>query len=179
VSNIDDDIQDETPEDMRERRRLADENKTTKDLLAKQAKEILFLKAGIDPDTKLGGLLLKTFEGSDPEALKAEATELGYFTKGTEPPAARFDPLEASQQLLRQSISGGNAPTGETERLPEGEAALAAFYRQIESGVPREQAAQDVAARLLGAGWGGDKSLHFDAEAHRRAAAQLEGARGR
>ncbi|MCO1498224.1 hypothetical protein, partial [Limosilactobacillus reuteri] len=77
MSNITDHDDDQTPETnagLREAARLGKEAQARAEQLAR---ENLFLRAGVDLDSKVGKMLFKTWEGDDIDALKAEAGELG------------------------------------------------------------------------------------------------------
>src|ERR1019366_972961 len=86
---------------------------------ASSKRELAFLKAGVDTETKAGKLLLKAYDGdlSDVEALKAEAAELGALRgpppTGTELPQTP-DPGQGSVNLetgsgARQELAGGTS----------------------------------------------------------------------
>lgn len=163
--------------DLRALRQQAKEGKTAQAELAQIRKENLFLKAGVDPNTKLGGLLFRTFDGTEAEALKAEAAELGYFRGVTTEETAserKFTEGETEQQKFRQGLSGGIQPA-ETQTPNPVDAAYSEFHGSVSKGVPRNRAAVDVMAQILGAGLGGDKRVLWDPAAHFAEAERLEG----
>ena len=95
-------------DNLKELRRAADEGRTAKAEAEAAKRELAFVKAGVDTDTKIGKLLLKTYEGDlTAEAIKAEALELGAIK--AEAPAttatttATLD--EQSQSLERQGLA--------------------------------------------------------------------------
>lgn len=134
-------------------------------------RQILFMKAGIDLDTKLGKMLYRTFEGNDLDALKAEATELGML--GNSPSQADLDAeAERSAEDTRrssaqQSLSGGRAgaPTIE-EGLDPRHAALESFQIDLRQGVDRDEAQQNAISKVLSAAANGDRRVAWNHEAH-------------
>ena len=110
------DQEDDTPTIKLLRAQLKESRGASKANAAAQ-RELAFLKAGVDTDTKAGKLLLKAYDGdlSDVEALKAEAAELGALRgpppTGTELPQTP-DPGQGSVNLetgsgARQELAGG------------------------------------------------------------------------
>jgi ribosomal protein L12E/L44/L45/RPP1/RPP2 len=144
-------------------------------------KELLFARAGIDTETKLGKLLFRTFEGTDVNELKTEAAELGIApASSTPPPAARgAQDDEQDQADFRRTFSGGDAPDGRDEGPHPLDDALGNFYADVKRGTPRESAALAAIDRILVAGANGDKRVIFDPRAFSQEAAQSgSGARG-
>jgi hypothetical protein len=147
----------ETPESLRAAAREGRQAAKERD---EARRELLFTKAGIDIETKLGKLLFETWKGdiTDVAGLRTEAAELGLIG-GTSP-----DPTagQTSQQEFRQTLSGG-APAGAyTPEAPHPvDAAYEQFYGDIAKGVRRSDAALAVIDRVLSAGASGDERVIF------------------
>ena len=111
-------------------------------------RELAFLKAGVDVDSKAGKLLLKAYEGdlSDIEALRTEAQELGALKSGTpvegqtagEPPAA--PPSTGSAD--RNAVAGGE-PLDPNQKKPVELEAREAFEESIKRQKSQEDALVD------------------------------------
>jgi len=136
-------------------------------------RQILFMKAGVDLDTKLGKMLYRTFEGDDLDALKAEALEIG-LTGGTPAPsaadlaaeAARADE-DARRGAAQQSLVGGRSGAPEAHEGPHPrDLALETYQVDVRAGMDIEEARQKAVASVLGAAVAGDKRVVFDHEAH-------------
>ena len=111
--------EDDTPVLKQLRQRLKDTGGENKALKA-QARELAFLKAGVDVETKAGKLLMKSYDGdlADIEALQTEAKELGVYkgpatpgqaaTQGQVQPggSVNLEPQNTGSQL-RQELAGG------------------------------------------------------------------------
>lgn len=137
-------------------------------------KELLFAKAGVDTESKLGKMLLATWEGdlADVDALKAEWAELSPGQsdgqhEDKQPEQAKTpdgfqDPQ--GQQAHRDMASGGNAPTsdGAADRDPV-DVALDLFHSN--RGRPFEDRQVDALQSFVSAFVSGDPRTRFDAQA--------------
>jgi hypothetical protein len=145
MSNDTDTTTPETPEQLR---RAAEDGRQARNENAELRKELLFAKAGIDTDTKIGSLLYKTWEGEDLAALKTEATELGLFSQAAPPPVVTDEDLAI--QDTRSRLAGGD-PAGSI--APEGahpiDQALRGFHEDRKNGVRVEAAQLAAVDRLL------------------------------
>ena len=75
-----DNIDDDAPEHIKKLRSDAEKGRKLESLVAEKDRQIAFLQAGVDTETKLGQMLMKSYEGElTAEAIKAEATEIGMF----------------------------------------------------------------------------------------------------
>lgn len=116
---------------------------------AELKRALLFAKAGIDTDSRLGSMLFKTWEGDDLDALKVEAQELGMYQSSQRGATAE----DASQQDFRQSFATGNAPGAYEEATPDPmDTALRQFQTDLKAGVPRNAAQLAAIDRVLVAG---------------------------
>lgn len=95
-------------------RELREKNKQLEAQLAEAAeakRQLAFVRAGVDLDSKVGQLFYKAYDGElDVEALKAEAAELGALS-GTKPPAKSEDEGHSDEEQRstdeRQGLATG------------------------------------------------------------------------
>ena len=131
---------------------------------ARLKREVLFLKAGIDPEgNKAAQLLFKTWEGDNLDELRAEAKELGIKLPGSEP---EQDPQLKEQQDMRKTLSGGDpAGAGATMSTDPIVEAYSVFHERLKNGTPREDAALEAIDSVFFAASKGDARVIFDPEA--------------
>jgi len=151
----------ETPDSIKNLRQAAEDGSKAKAELAEMRRELLFAKAGIDTDTKIGKMLYRTFEGDDLDALKTEATELGLIGGGTATPAPNED--ELALQQARSGLRGGT-PSGSTppETVDPYADALTHFHDDLQKGARSEAAQLAAIDRVLVAAASGDKRVVFN-----------------
>jgi hypothetical protein len=110
-------------------------------------RELVFAKAGIDTDTKLGKMLLATYDGElTREAILAEAQEIGLVQTETKNPEVPADEKQSTQE--RQTLNNGATPPGENPTHPK-EEAIANGKKVIEDGGKFEQAAGAYISTLV------------------------------
>jgi hypothetical protein len=115
--------------------------------LERMQKELVFAKAGIDTDSKLGKMLLQTYDGElTKEALIAEAQEIGLIEAQTEAPEVTKEEKAGTRE--RQALSNGATPPGENPVHPKQEAVDAA-KRVIEEGGKYDHAAGAYVSTLV------------------------------
>lgn len=146
-------------DNLKELRHLADEGKKALSELESARREMAFMRAGVDTQSKLGQLLLKTYEGElTPEAITAEATELGLVRPATTG-NADVNETERSQSRERSDLaSDSSIDSGDTSEHPH-EAALKAFEAARKNGDTRETAAGAAFAEILKAAHRGDQRI--------------------
>ena len=132
---------------IKELRDAADRGKKASQELDDMKREMAFLKAGVDTDTKAGKLLFKAYDGElDTDLLRAEADELGIL-KGAEPlPPPEPDSTEADVRVAqeRQNLAADQiAPENQTESPYD--AGHREFREMLDAGRPKE----DSAARFI------------------------------
>lgn len=144
-------------EDLKGLRQAADEGRKAK-VEAEQAKrELAFVKAGVDTDTKLGQLLLKTYEGDlTAEAIKAEAMEIGAIkTEAPAPPTTPASLDEQTQSRERQGLA--QEPDVQTDQGQDPyQVAHKGFEEKMAKGMTRERAAGEWGLEILRAARAGD-----------------------
>ena len=129
-------------------------------------RELLFAKAGIDTDSKLGGMLFKTWEGEDLEALRAEGTELGLFATGSAPDVV--DPANSQQSEFRQQLATGSTPGATKLETPDPlDDALIGYHKDVKGGMSAENARLVAIDKMLVAASSGDKRVIYDPSAAR------------
>lgn len=114
-------------------------------------RELAFIKAGVDTDSKLGQLLMKTYDGElTAEAIKAEAEELGAIKAPASAPPAQdeLSDEERAQTRARNDLAAGNTATGAEEPDPH-KTGFAAFEAARHNGEPRDVAAGAYLAEIL------------------------------
>lgn len=131
---------------------------------AAMARELAFLKAGVDTESKVGKLLMKGWEGElDVEAIKAEASEIGALSANATPTPVEVDDGEAESSDERSSLgAGANADQFRTGDPDPQEEAVKAGRKAMAGGATEEDSlgvAFDVIAR---AGAAGDKRAIWD-----------------
>jgi len=135
-------------------------------------RENLFLKAGVDVDSKVGKLLLKAYEGDDIEELKAEYAELVGTPASNTPPVDEARQAEDAQRAAAQQAAAGGRPANQHNDF-EGEhpmtQALGKFHKNQADGMDRNEAADDAFAFLLSKAAQKDPRLNFNQGAHNEA----------
>lgn len=139
-------VQEEVPS-VKELRDAADRGRKATQELDGVRREMAFLKAGIDTDTKAGQLLLRAYDGElTVEAIKTEADELGLF-KAPAVPTAVAQETRATDEAAsaeRQALTDNSVPPGTTTESPY-DAGHRAFKEMIDEGRPQA----DSAARFV------------------------------
>ena len=135
-------------------------------------RELLFAKAGIDTETKLGKMLFKTFEGDDLAALKAEAAEIGALgapapaggtTTPPAQPAATVTDTDRYAQHMREQLSPGGTPEFVPPENPHPiDAGYKQFRKDRDAGVREEEAIDRFLDGIFRAASEGDKRVLFD-----------------
>jgi len=161
----------EQTEDVSALRKAADEGTAARKEADLAKRELAFVKAGVDTDSKPAQALLNNYAGDlTAEAIKAEATEWGLLSASSADPATEPEPdysEDAAQQALRDQI---NDPQIATNTPPEKngiEVALDTFVEELGQGYSRTDATNRAFGRVIQAAGSGDKAAIFDAAAWR------------
>ena len=155
-------------DNLKQLRKMAEEGKSAQDELAATKRLLMFAKAGIDTDTKLGNMLFKTFEGDSIDALRGEAEEIGLFKQAA--PAAPADDdtdddtdQRAEQQRMRASLTQGRPAGADTPPTANpNDAAYEVFHQTMKSGGRREDAQAMALDVILKAAQAGDTRVLFN-----------------
>ena len=158
----------ETQEDVSELRKAAEGGRAAKAEAALAKRELAFVKAGIDTDSKPAQALLKNYEGDlDVESIKAEAAEWGLVQATSEPTPETEEPQvetfteAAAQQAMREAVSGTPAP--DTPKPVGGvDAAFKQFLEDREEGVSQLEATNRAFGAVIKAAAQGDPQAVFD-----------------
>lgn len=131
-------------------------------------REMAFMKAGIDTESKAGKLLLKAYDGdlADIAALKAEGDSLGALvTPVTPPPATETNAVSAAEQQAmtqRGQVASGAPPSqGVTQDKDPYVAARQGFDQALLSGDSAENAAATAFHNVFAAFDQGDTRVQY------------------
>tara|TARA_R110002051_G_C8534077_1_gene470043 strand:- start:26 stop:496 length:471 start_codon:yes stop_codon:yes gene_type:complete len=128
---------------IKELRDAADRGKQASQELNAMKREMAFLKAGVDTDSKVGQLLYKAYDGElDTPSIQAEWSELApaAATPPSEPDTT--DDARVSQQ--RQDLASDNVPPENQTESPY-DAGHRQFQEMVADGRPKD----DSAARFV------------------------------
>ena len=131
------------PGSIKELRDAADRGKQASQELNAMKREMAFLKAGVDTDSKVGQLLYKAYDGElDTVSIQAEWSELApvAVTPPSEPDTT--DDARVSQE--RQDLASDNIPPENQTESPY-DAGHREFKTMMDAGRPKE----DSAARFI------------------------------
>lgn len=126
-------------------------------------RELAFVKAGIDTESKLGGLLFKTYEGDlTKDALQAEAKELGLFREEETTPPGKASAEETKQTRQREELSSESEDPVKDESVNI-EQAFSEFHKARKAGATQDQASTAVLGSIFkGASEGQEEFLVKD-----------------
>ena len=106
---------------------------------AQLRRELAVVKSGVDAESKLGQLFLKSYDGENtPEAIKAAAEDFGIPFKGAETEVV--EPPVDSGTDVRTELADGT-PVGSEPAPDPNQIALQTFQEAIKSGSTEEAAA--------------------------------------
>ena len=174
----------QTEEGIAKLRKEAKDGRAAKDEASRLQRELAFVKAGVDTDSKPAKALLNSYDGPlEPDAIRAEAKEWGLMqevstqTEETPTPQTRYQGSEeAEQQRLRDEAGGAPAPT---EKPVKGgvDAAFEQFLTDRDAGLSQEAATNRAFGAVIKAAAQGDAQARFDPNAwNERAAEEGHGA---
>ena len=162
-------MSDVTPEDDQDRNWRALE--AERDALRAQAaeaeaakREIAFLRAGVDVDSKLGQMFVKSYDGDlDVDKVKSEWAEIAP-QPATE--VVVVDPSEQRQTQERVSLAADTEPPAQFAGKNPKRAGVEEFHRlQTEEGYGRDEASVQFFDKVLTAAVNGDERVLWDAQA--------------
>ena len=132
------------PGSIKELRDAADRGKKATQELDAMKREMAFLKAGVDTDTKAGQLLYKAYDGDlETAAIQAEWSEL-VPGAAAPPPAETVDATDTQVEQQRQDLAGDHVPPENQTESPY-DAGHRVFKEMVDAGRPTE----DSAARFI------------------------------
>ena len=119
-------------------------------------REMAFLKAGVDTESKAGQLLFKAYDGElDTESIRTEADELGLF-KSFEEPAPSVEQASSEDRQAtteRQALAETSVPPGSQTESPY-DAGHREFREMVDAGRPKDDAAARFVHTVLEAAGG-------------------------
>ena len=133
------------PGSIKELRDAADRGKKASQELDAMKREMAFLKAGVDTDTKAGQLLYKAYDGDlETAAIQAEWAELVPAAVEPPPEPETVDATDTQVEQQRQELAGDHVPPENQTENPY-DAGHRAFKEMGDAGRPTE----DSAARFI------------------------------
>ena len=169
-------MSEEETNEVSELRKAAEGGKAAKAEAALARKELAFVKAGINTDTKPAQALLRAYDGDlDAEAIRAEAKEWSLLPGDSEPePEPEVDEAPSAameQQEMRDALDGRVADT-----QPKSVGGVDAAFKQFEEDREEGRSMLDATNRAFGAvikaAAQGDSQARFDPQKWEEAAAQ-------
>lgn len=152
----------EQQEDVSELRKAAEGGKQARMEADLAKRELAFVKAGVNTDTKPAQALLKSYDGPlDVDAIKAEAREWSLLDAE---PAADDTPdytAEQQQQEMRDNLGGDAAPDIKPE-IGGIDAALETFKEERTQGFGQTEATNRAIGRVIQSAARGDSQAVFD-----------------
>ena len=165
---------DDAPEHIKKLRADAEKGRKLESLLAEKERQIAFLQAGVDTSTKLGAMLMKTYDGElSSEAIKAEASDLGMFGEQEVQDSGPSE-RELRYQQARDNLSGGSvADTPDLEPRSAVDRAFAEWNDSRKSGYSNADATDLAFAAFISSAAQGDPSALFNDSEWRAKAASF------
>ena len=143
------------PAGIKELRDAADRGKKASQELDAMKREMAFLKAGVDTDTKAGQLLYKAYDGElDTESIQAEWSELVPAAAAPPPEPETVDATDTQVAEQRRELAGDSVPPGTQTESPY-DAGHREFKEMLDAGRPKEDSAARFVHTVLEAA-GGD-----------------------
>jgi hypothetical protein len=160
IDEIDDEDVDETPQQLREAANRSKQHKAEADAARR---ELAFVKAGIDTDSKLGKLVFTTYDGElTADAIKEFVADIpGLGTPAAPPPVENEDEDEEvndGSTFERDALA--NDAQGDTGGTPDPrKVGRDAAKSVVESGGTQEDALATHFQQIVGAAKSGDKRV--------------------
>jgi len=143
------------PGSIKELRDAADRGKKATQELDAMKREMAFLKAGVDTDTKAGQLLYKAYDGDlETEAIQAEWSELVPAAAAPPPEPETVDATDTQVSQQRQDLAGDHVPPENQTESPY-DAGHREFREMMDAGRPKEDSAARFIHTVLEAAGGG------------------------
>ena len=143
------------PGSIKELRDAADRGKKASQELDAMKREMAFLKAGVDTDTKAGQLLYKAYDGDlETEAIQAEWSELVPAAAAPPPEPETVDATDTQVSQQRQDLAGDHVPPENQTESPY-DAGHREFREMMDAGRPKEDSAARFIHTVLEAAGGG------------------------
>lgn len=162
---------DDGPEHIKKLRAEAEQAKALQKQLEAKERQIAFLQAGVDTESKLGKMLMATYEGDmDPDAIRAEAAEIGLVkVEGVvaEQNDSAVNESQSQFQNARDAFAGGDTAKFEAPQRSAADAAFDEWNNGRKSGLSSADASDMAFASFIASAAKGDPSARFDESAWR------------
>jgi ribosomal protein L12E/L44/L45/RPP1/RPP2 len=143
---------DQEPGSIKDLRDAADRGKKASQELDAMKREMAFLKAGVDTDSKVGQLLYKAYDGElETESIQAEWSELAPVAAAPPSEPDATDDARVSQE--RQNLASDNVPPENQTESPY-DAGHREFQEMIADGRPKDESAARFVHTVLEAAGG-------------------------
>jgi hypothetical protein len=155
---------DDSPEHIKKLRAEAESAKVLQKELEAKERQIAFLQAGVDTNSKLGQMLMKTYDGEmSPEAIRIEAAEIGLVQGEVQVEnVAEVSNDQAQFQNAREHFTGGDTAKFEPPTRSAVDRAFDEWNDSRKSGLSSADA-QDLAfASFIASAAQGDPTARFD-----------------
>ena len=150
------------PNGIKELRDAADRGKEAIQERDQLKREMAFMKAGVDTDSKAGQLLFKAYDGElDTEAIQAEWQELAPSPVPVEQPELAQDTVnETDTQVAgqRQALAEDSVSVEATTQSPY-EQGFQEFQKSYDSGKPKDESVARFVHTVLEAAGQGDERV--------------------
>ena len=144
------------PGGIKELRDAAERGKKATQELDAVKREMAFLKAGVDTDTKAGQLLFKAYDGElETESIQAEWSELVPAAAAPPPEPETVDATDTQVAEQRRDLAGDSVPPGTQTESPY-DAGHREFKEMIDAGRPKDDSAARFIHTVLEAAGGSD-----------------------
>jgi len=149
-------VDNQDPGGIKELRDAAERGKKASQELDAMKREMAFMKAGVDTDTKAGQLLFKAYDGElETELIQAEWSELVPAAAAPPPEPETVDATDTQVAQQRQDLAGDSVPPGTQTESPY-DAGHREFKAMMDAGRPKEDSAARFVHTVLEAAGGAD-----------------------
>lgn len=151
----------QTQEDVSELRKAAEAGRSARQEADLAKRELAFVKAGINTDTKPAQALLRSYDGDlSTEAIQAEAREWSLIDAAA--PEVPDYSAEAEAQAQRDEMTAGTPAPDTAPKVSAVEEAFKEFNSDRESGKSQVDATNQVIGKIIKAAAMGDPQARFD-----------------
>lgn len=147
---------------IKELRDAAERGRKASQELDEMKREMAFLKAGVDTESKAGQLLYKAYDGDlDTDLIRSEAEELGILRDSPVPQQVQTDPSDEHATRERQALAESHVPPEEQTENPY-DKGHREFREMVNVGRPTEDAAASFVRTVIEAAANGDQRVISD-----------------
>lgn len=143
---------------IKELRDAAERGRKATQELDEMKREMAFLKAGVDMESKAGQLLFKAYDGDlETDLIRSEAEDLGVLTSSTPEPDTPVEDVSVEREVAeqRRALSEDSVPPEATTENPY-DAGHRQFQEMVAAGRPKEDAAANFVKTVIEAAGSGD-----------------------